>query len=163
MSTYEALKKLNNFSLFNHGYSIDNLYKDFIKNNKLKNPKFKMDTTKGKFVFWDKDSCVVLYSESTPFEDSGTFHNYMGGDGRHSYTICETKYFLEGILNGKKLELEAEISSTQDYLWQKQRNPCFAAKPVENGELEIEKQRNDNNKKYWFVTEPKNNISTKKH
>jgi hypothetical protein len=138
---------------------LDDLLKDFIKNNNLPKPRLVKTTSKGKMITWQNGSRfnqVILYSEIK--NDGSMMQMCLGGPGKYKFE--EVKYCMEGSLKGKKIDLEAEISETQNY--EKKDNPvrCFAPSYEPKGEPEVRKNRIDK-EKYWFVTEPRIQIKTK--
>ena len=110
---------------------LDVLVKEFVKENKFSKPKSIIDTSKGKLIFWNDNSQVILYSKISNV--GWRSHPYLGRSGIvFSKTI---DYCLEGVLEGKKVKLEAEVSKT-------------------NYSSILHKNRKDD-LDYWFITKSK--------
>jgi hypothetical protein len=102
----------------------------FIVKNNLPESKV-VTTSKGLIIMIDNEACLLYETVEKP-------NGQEFGGTRKSDILTDT-YTLEGVLNGKKISLEARYTFNQPE----------TDKPIETTE------RIDSNRKYWFVKEAK--------
>ena len=117
---------------------LDDLIKEFIKENNFSQPKSITDTSRGKLIFWNDSSQVILYSKVN--NNEWTSHPYLGSSVKvFSKTV---KYCLEGVLEGNGIKLEAEVSNT-NYSYMNELRKIGLCRDRED-DLD-----------YWFVINPR--------
>lgn len=114
---------------------------DFYKKNNLPKPDM-LKTKRGIVMNFGRKGTVLL---SVDYSQEGSLFQpvpYIGGNVLHAST--SGKYILEGKLNKKNIELEAEVTITTDF---KDGSPDFK-------NSRINKCRKDK-EDYWFITRRK--------
>jgi len=142
--------------------SLEKTLKYFCRKNKVENP-IKITSTHGGLICsWNNGDQVLLSGNSAFFQDSRYQLNpelqpYVGGDGSHRYSSEERTYKLSGILNGKAINLETEVSYTKDYKHVKYPNESLwiptRVIPTEKNKRFISRKDDE---RYWFLKNKKN-------
>ena len=111
-------------------------------------------TSKGLIVSWNDKDGILLSQRGGDLSDwlNPKLNPYLGGNENYRQTSQEKIYELIGELKGKEINLEVEVSVTEDYEMKKDARFCGCCTPKP---FLIDKRKRfifrKDNERYWFL------------
>ena len=132
--------------------SVERLLEYFCRKNKIDKPSKSILISREIIALWENKDVVVLSEENDGNLLEESLKGHIGGDGSQMYSTQEKTYRLRGVLNGKRIELEAKRNYIRDYLMKKDSYAprSFVPFPVPTNKIKKYIQRNDT-ENYWFL------------